>query len=117
MKNLLGNLKGLFTGRNANQHGLKINLIRSRITIRKALLECAQKGEVVGVYCPALNSGMLLVGIEDFSVDQREPVIIFKDFEMNGITLPRTRVALSEIRSICVFDVAFEGAVVKGSMV
>jgi hypothetical protein len=114
MKNLLENFKVLFGRPDPSPHGLKVNLIRSKIAIRKALLECAQKDQVVGVYCPALSGGMLLVGVDDFSLDHSEPVIIFKNYEMNGISLSRTRVSLSEIRSICVFDSVYESPLPKG---
>jgi len=110
MKNLI---KDLFGRENSAQAGLKINLIKTKNTIRKALLESAQKGHVVGVYCPSLNPGMLLVDIDDFSMTDKEPVIIFKSQELNGIALPRNKVALSEIRSVCVFDMAYEAVVVK----
>jgi hypothetical protein len=113
MKSLLENFKVLFGRPDPSAQGLKVNIIRSRISIRKALLECAQKNQIVGVFCPALNPGMLLVGIDDFSFSQSEPVIILKNFEMNGISLPRTTINLSEIRSICVFDSIYESPLVK----
>ena len=100
-------------GARAVQHPQKIDIIKSKNSIRTAMLECAKNGFVIGVYAPALADGMLLLGIDDFSFNSSEPVVLFKKYDMNGIELPRTQVALSEIRSVCPFDCPYESPAVK----
>jgi len=104
---MLDNLKILFTAKGTSGPTI-INIVKSRRAIARAILKSKQTENVVGIYCPALGEGMLLVGIEDVLTDHREEVIILKKYDLNGILLERTHISISEIRSLCAFDSKYE---------
>jgi hypothetical protein len=112
MKNILGNVIRLFNTQTAPK-SMRINILKSRKAISSALFSCKDTGKVIGIYSPALGEGMLLLGVDDVLTDHEEPVAIFKRYDLNGIVLPRTRIAVSEIRSACLFDCLYENPMLK----
>lgn len=111
MKNFLENLIEMLPSRTHARPGLHI--VKPRKSIQKILQDSVVSSNTVGIYCPALGEGMLLVGVEDVLTDSAEPVIVLKRYDLNGIMLQRTHVALSEIRSVCPFDTKYENPLLK----
>ncbi|HYC84321.1 MAG TPA: hypothetical protein VEB86_03830 [Chryseosolibacter sp.] len=66
------------------------------------------KGTVVGIYCPALSAGMLLVGVESIMTDKSENVIVLRPYDVSGILLQRTHISLGEITGACPFACKYE---------
>jgi|GEM_PF-1301540 len=119
MKNIAENFKNLFetapsgTSGTERNVGMRINIITSRRGIGKTLFESKETGKVVGVYSPALGEGMLLLGVHDVDANHSDPLIIFENYDLNGIRLQRNAIPLNEIRSVCPFDSGYEDPFAK----
>jgi hypothetical protein len=91
----------------------KLGMVSSRRAILKLIVNTKKNANVLGLYCPALGEGMLLVGIEDISLRDTEPVITLRPYDLNGILLQRNQISLSEIRSVCAFDAVYENPLLR----
>jgi hypothetical protein len=115
MKNFLEILKNEFFG-HLDPQPLQFNtlqLIRVKKSVREHLIECQRTGKVIGIYCPAIGTGMFLTGVDDIYNNGKEELVALKPYDMNGILLQRHHVALSEIRSICPFESYYTNPLIK----
>jgi hypothetical protein len=105
MKELLEKIKeGLFNLDANLEPTSAIRLIKARKIILKALQNALITQKVIGIYSPPLGEGMFLTGVESITTLGKEEIITLKPYDMNGIQLVRTDIAISEIRSACPFD-------------
>jgi|GEM_PF-2895056 len=109
-KKMFNHLKILFS---SPAPGPAIRVIKNRKDISKAVFNCVDSNTVLGIYCPAIADGLLLVGIESISTDGFEPIVTMRPYDLNGILLQRNQIAMSEIRSVCVFDSVYENPLFK----
>jgi hypothetical protein len=110
-KRMFDQLKQLFSSSTTSPPS--INVVKNRKEISRAVHKAMDSGSVLGIYCPAIAEGMLLVGIEDISHGGLEPILSLRPYDLNGILIQRNQIALSEIRSICVFDSIYENPILR----
>jgi hypothetical protein len=114
MKNLFEKLKHeIFAHFDEPYQPNTLQLIRQRTAIRKQLIESKTTGKVVGIYCPSAGSGMLLTCVDDIVTIDKQEVIIFKPFDMNGIMLNNHHIPLTEIKTVCPFESFYFNPAVK----
>lgn len=115
MKQVLRRLAGLLGASDADHPG--INIIKSRKEILKAIHESKDSGNVLGVYCPSLGEGMLLIGVENISTYEGEVIVSLKRYDLNGILLHRNSISVTEIRSVCPFSTMYVNPFLKAQKV
>ena len=76
------------------------------VKIRKAILReitnSKRSGQLLGVYCAALGSGMLLTAVEDiYEAGKDEMMVVFKWYDKSSHILSMTHVSLDEISAVC----------------
>src|SRR5436190_23359095 len=76
------------------------------IKLRKAILRevtnAKRSGQLLGVHCTALGSGMLLTAVEDiYEAGKDDMMVVFKWYDKNSHILSMTHVSLDEISAVC----------------
>jgi hypothetical protein len=69
-----------------------------------------EKGNLVGVYCPAFGEGLFLTAVEKF---YSEGEICFYMYDTAGLRLLRNTVALEEIKMVCPFSDPYVNPLLK----
>jgi hypothetical protein len=90
-----------------------LKIIKSKKVILQYLIDAKERDLAVGLYCPAIAEGMLLIGVEDLINLHKDVLLMMKPYDMNGVLLKRTQVKISEIKSICCFDTQYSAPEVK----
>jgi hypothetical protein len=99
-------IKGLLlkSTRNLTCSGQAFELIRSGKDIIKELISNKASGNVVGVYAPALGSGMFLTGVQDLYEEGKATVVVFYRYDLSGEILSRNCITVDEIEMVCSFN-------------
>jgi hypothetical protein len=83
------------------------NFLRNSEDILNALLHSKERGNVVGIIAPVLGNGLFLVAVDDIFLNDPEPLIKLKSYDITGFFLDKNVLNLSEIKSICSFQSIF----------
>ena len=89
----------------------KMEFIKFRKSLSKALSRSRKDGTVVGIYSDVLGEGMFVTAVDDIYSYDKEEIITLKPYDLSGVILKRTTIALSEIRAICVFDIPYKNPI------
>jgi hypothetical protein len=81
-----------------------MDFVKTRKGILRELVLSKQTGNLIGVYSRAFGDGMFLTTVQDIEGGSKEEIIAFNQYDMSGIILSRTHLALSEIKMICTFN-------------
>jgi hypothetical protein len=85
----------------------KIQFLKDRNSILKAISNSAETGKLLGVYSKVLGEGMFLTGVDNIENDGRGKVVVFETYDLSGQILGRTRVDLEDIKTVCPFDIQY----------
>lgn len=110
---MFNQLKIFFSGQRGAGSVPTFNMLRSRKDVYKAVIRARETGRALGIYCPAIAEGMLLVGVAQISTDLTQPVVTFHPYDLNGILLQRNKVALGELRTVCEFNCVYENPLLR----
>lgn len=79
------------------------DFVKTKKNIVRELMLSKESGNVVGIYCKALGSGMFLTCVEDLKSD----IVVLHRYEMSGQKLATNTIYLDEIQFVLPFSKAF----------
>lgn len=111
---MLTSVRKLFVREASRPEGLEqMKVIRSRKEMLRSITIARDSQCVLGIYSPALGDGMFFTGVLSIVDEHGEVIINFSQYDMNGVLLMRTELALSEIKSVCLFPFKYENPLIK----
>jgi hypothetical protein len=83
-----------------------LTFVKTNPEISELLIESQTTGTLIGVYSPMLGEGMFLTRVESICMEntQNKKIVVLNRYDMSGHILATTRVALSDIRTVCPFN-------------
>jgi hypothetical protein len=87
-----------------------LSFIKTNPEIFDLLTQSKATGALIGVYSPRLGEGMFLTRVESIHMEtmHKEKIVVLNRYDMSGHILATTRVALSEIRTVCPFNQVYK---------
>jgi hypothetical protein len=83
------------------------NFLSTAEDMINALLQSKENGNVIGIISPALGNGLFMVAVEDIILEDPEPAVKLRSYDITGFFLDKNVLKLSEIRSVCPFQTIF----------
>jgi hypothetical protein len=83
-------------------------LVKVPKRILKELSNSQKSGNVLGVYCSALGSGMLITAVKEIYEAGQEIMVVFKWYDNNAHILSETHVSLDEIVAVHPYNKSFQ---------
>jgi hypothetical protein len=92
-----------------------LSFIKTSPEILELLMHSKTTGSLIGVYSSMLGEGMFLTRVENIFMESMHNVkiVVLNRYDMSGHILATTRVALSEIRTVCPFPQLYKNPVLS----
>lgn len=92
-----------------HNHTASILLIESLQEIEKELRKAKDEKKVIGIHCPALGSGIILIKVEDL-VEKR---VLLRLFDVEGNIQDIIEIEMETVSGVTPFNTRFAPAVMK----
>jgi hypothetical protein len=89
------------------KHKPELEFTTATEEILRILIHSKEYGNVIGISSPFLGAGIFITAVDKIILDY-ETIVQLKPFDVNGGTLEKSTLKLTEITSACAFRSRFE---------
>jgi hypothetical protein len=107
---------GIINTTHMEKHKPELEFVTSSEEILRILIHSKEYGNVVGISSPLLGAGIFITAVEKVILDY-EVVVVLKPRDVNGRTLDKNILKLTELTCACAFRSRFDKLVQKATLV